>query len=401
MDIIHITLEDSANVNALISANKELFSRIPYTLDYVCKYFAQNQTIVMKCKWGTKGIDMDVHQENSMLIVKKPIPSFHICATVKDGHFQLKNISSSKEAIIWLNRRNSQRSNAEELWYVAMHSAVALSSCKPVLMHKETADGAEYWFPNNFQSIAKAYFVEQMKKEINEKKFDGYDIVNLTFKQYIKMLDIINNHKINRDIDNFALPRFAVSLFEGESHQYYFYEAKGRDIHCGYSNDKSKNVFWFDARFESANNEADTVDVTLRNSDKVHPWFLQSEAENDNEHNWEWCVNLFLLVNAFMLHYGDVAMEIEEKQAKAPTESRPQKKRDRNSVRIFKSYHLVKNWTTKARKKAEFTCLAWGVRGHFRHLRNGKTIFVEAYVKGKEKDKYKGKEYNLLPYKDA
>ena len=361
MDIIHITLEDSANVNALISANKELFSRVPYTLDYVCKYFAQNQTIVMKCKWETKGIDMDVHQENSMLIMKKPIPSFHICATVKDGHFQLKNISSSQEAIMWLNRRNSQRSNAEELWYVAMHSAVALSSCKPVLMHKETEEGAEYWFPNNFQSIAKAYFVD----------------------------------------DNFALPKFAVSLFEGESYQYYFYEAKGRDIHCGYSNDKSKNVFWFDATFNSADNEADTVDVTLRNSDKVHPWFLKTEAENDGGQNWEWCVNLFLLVNAFMLHYGDVAVEVEEKQAKAPSESKGHKKHDRNTVRIFKSYRLMKNWTTKARKKAEYTCLAWGVRGHFRHLRNGKTIFVEAYVKGKEKDKYKGKEYNLLPYKDA
>ena len=102
-----------------------------------------------------------------------------------------------------------------------------------------------------------------------------------------------------------------------------------------------------------------------------------------------------------MLKFGDVTTEVETKQAVAPSESQKKRKHNRNTVRLFKTYRLIKGWKSKARKKAEITCLAWGVRGHFRHYRNGKTVFVEAYVKGKERDKYKGKEYALLPYKDA
>ena len=91
----------------------------------------------------------------------------------------------------------------------------------------------------------------------------------------------------------------------------------------------------------------------------------------------------------------------EQKEAIAPTSGKHNKNQTRNSARLSKTYTLKKGWEGKARKKAEITCPAWGVRGHYRHYRNGKTVFVEAYVKGREKEAYKGKEYNLLPYKDA
>ena len=47
-------------------------------------------------------------------------------------------------------------------------------------------------------------------------------------------------------------------------------------------------------------------------------------------------------------------------------------------------------------KKREWRCLAWGVRGHYRHYKSGKTIFVHAFTKGKNKEAYKGREYVLV-----
>lgn len=38
-------------------------------------------------------------------------------------------------------------------------------------------------------------------------------------------------------------------------------------------------------------------------------------------------------------------------------------------------------------------CPCWSVRGHYRHYKSGKTIFIKNYVKGKEKDNAKPKEH--------
>lgn len=38
---------------------------------------------------------------------------------------------------------------------------------------------------------------------------------------------------------------------------------------------------------------------------------------------------------------------------------------------------------------------SWGVRGHFRHYKNGKTVYIKPYTKGADKDKRIKKNYNL------
>lgn len=47
--------------------------------------------------------------------------------------------------------------------------------------------------------------------------------------------------------------------------------------------------------------------------------------------------------------------------------------------------------------KQEIICPAWGVRGHYRHYKDGKTIFIREYIKGKDKSQYTGREYALFP----
>lgn len=65
----------------------------------------------------------------------------------------------------------------------------------------------------------------------------------------------------------------------------------------------------------------------------------------------------------------------------------------KNFYDLHATNHLTKKYVGKV-----ITCLCWGVRGHERHLSNGKTVFVKPYQKGKERNKEKsfvGKEYQL------
>lgn len=147
-------------------------------------------------------------------------------------------------------------------------------------------------------------------------------------------------------------------------------------------------------------------EMKLLNRQKIDPDtldFLEQEcATGDGRSisNFEDLALLYLILNEFMLHYGEIAFNVHEIQCKGPSK----KKEYRGStvetrvVRLMKQYTLKKNWVTKVeRRKAEIRCQAWGVRGHFRHYRNGTVIFIQPYVKGKNKEKYKGKVYELLP----
>ena len=42
-------------------------------------------------------------------------------------------------------------------------------------------------------------------------------------------------------------------------------------------------------------------------------------------------------------------------------------------------------------------CDAWGVRGHYRHYKSGRVSYVAPYVKGANRESYRGREFELLP----
>lgn len=42
--------------------------------------------------------------------------------------------------------------------------------------------------------------------------------------------------------------------------------------------------------------------------------------------------------------------------------------------------------THNNRKAVQYTCDVWGVRGHIRHYKNGDTVFIEPYKKGRKRD---------------
>ena len=276
----------------------------------------------------------------------------------------------------------------------------------PCMKVREYGDTVEYSPVDNFITVVDEYVAMLRKNYKKEHRLDGWDVVNLTTNQMKKLGETLEQHQIKHDFDNIALPKFCLALYNPptKSTLYYFITYLGKKIHFVIEDDRSENASAYcDISIERTPD--DELSLTLEDDTNAMTWLTNAETAEDGEQvtHWQWMVDAFYSVNSFMLHFGDVTMEVETKEAIAPSESKPNKhnKNHKNSVRLFKSYKLIKNWKSQARKKAEITCPAWGVRGHFRHYRNGKTVFIEPFIKGRDKALYKGKEYALLPYKDA
>ena len=136
------------------------------------------------------------------------------------------------------------------------------------------------------------------------------------------------------------------------------------------------------------------------NTDRFESWASTPIHKDGQDTNGQGLVAIFFDANCFLLHFGKASMSVKEIDCAKPSGKKKTTyvPSDRTTTRLYKCYTLKKNWETKVeRKKAEFRCLAWGVRGHFRHYKSGKVVFIAPFVKGKEKDKYKGKDYVLFP----
>lgn len=66
-----------------------------------------------------------------------------------------------------------------------------------------------------------------------------------------------------------------------------------------------------------------------------------------------------------------------------------QKAKGKNRYVKINTYQLIGEVTTKSEKtkiKKMISCEAWGVRGHVRKYKNGKTVYIKPYVKGKKRN---------------
>ena len=260
----------------------------------------------------------------------------------------------------------------------------------------------------NFTSVAMDYINNRLLEIRNTTLLNGWDSVTLTDKQLNKLVDIFDQKKIDLDFYHYAIEKFCFVNYDSvaKKNHYYFYNLEKGVLNCEYKTPTSPHTMPFQVTFEPLAEEHNTlglgIDMTLHCASEKDQAVLNHKIDESDKTTWEWITGMFFVINTFMLNYGDVSLEVEEKIATAPSQNKSHKKQNRGASRLFKSYTLKKTWASAvARKHAEITCPCWGVRGHFRHYKNGKVIFIEPHLKGKDKAQYKGKEYALMPYKDA
>lgn len=371
-------------------------------MEYTVRYPFEDCTCTIDVEVRRTYYYFTVTPEASILSMKPaPIKPFNVGLFFQHNKIIYPIQPKDNNAMAWLQTPTTigkqETSKASALLQFAT-SAMALfqvfwAGCE----RRENGDIITWTLKKDFTKLAEESAINWITQDRTEEALEGWDVVNLTNKQLVKLCQTLEKHDIKYDFMNFSLPSFALSFFDGKNTMYYFFKVEGQELHCTIFNPLPKGrTVPFMIKFTPHGEDRVVMDMYAEEKDNA---VLEEGGEGSSR--WEWCANAFWAINTFMLHFSDVTMNIEQKEAIAPTSGKHNKNQTRNSVRLFKTYTLKKGWEGKARKKAEITCPAWGVRGHYRHYRNGKTVFVEAYVKGREKEAYKGKEYNLLPYKDA
>ena len=267
-------------------------------------------------------------------------------------------------------------------------------------------DGINCRFKADFEELVEDYIKKLEIARREQHRFDGWDLVNITWEQFDKIWN--DSEMYLSDFDQIPLKKFALRLSDRKdpkSTVIFKYTAHGETLHVIVEqpgmhdehldidfNVKRKPYAESDGKFELM--YAPTKE--LKEDDAL---MFPIADGNGSMQTYELICMAFDCVSAFMLNYKDVATDVEEREyMPREGEKKQSKHKGKNTVRLFKTYTLKKGWRGNVkRKKAEIHCLAWGVRGHFRHYKNGKTIFIESYVKGKDRSKYEGKQYALFP----
>lgn len=114
-------------------------------------------------------------------------------------------------------------------------------------------------------------------------------------------------------------------------------------------------------------------------------------------------MNLYYKIQYLLLHHEDcLSFSIKSEPSKHSAKMKKNGKKKYSPPKKVRTYHLVGITPDvvehiRRNTKNHRHCLAWAVRGHFRHCKSGKVVYVQPHVKGKEKQQYQGREYVLLP----
>lgn len=239
--------------------------------------------------------------------------------------------------------------------------------------------------------------------------FSKWDRIYMTHGQLADLFDLVNPEDAENDehplrhYDMYPLHRFMLTVPN------YTDDRKDRHIlhHCytlagdhldirTYVEDKGEIVG--EAFFISI----DAVKLELKKKSGPAAEKVEERFYNNLKY-WQWLLLCFMFINVYILSDPGKTVEVEEKEVpvkKLPDGIKTNRthKKGPNKVRLVRTYKLKKSWKTAVKKRIQVIhCEAWGVRGHFRHYKNGTVIFIQPYVKGKKRDEYKGKVYELFP----
>lgn len=213
--------------------------------------------------------------------------------------------------------------------------------------------------------------------------------------------------KAMQDIDKkmyVSLPNFTLAL----EHIRITFKNENGVLQATYINteDQSKATFGFTAPVFKWNQIIipDGV-VFTKNNDECIKNFIQSKCDKpywlDHEGDFYMYQNIFLnydIIQKSLLCLPNVWRKNKEVPSKKKI---PTKIYDTHNVTLRNVYTL-NSQHVEFRNYETYTCECWGVRGHVRHYKDGREVFVKPYKKGIKKDLIppKGKNYTYENSKD-
>lgn len=421
-----ITLNlDQSNINDVLNIFKKYGREFPYSVyseiddsaDFCVKWSQPGEpTMINTFSNGGNGI-INIHYEpmGYALLAKKSDMPFDWAVRLNGSGERLYEVVKQPKDFVnraWLKekcyRSNKGSQETNEMFTVLLFLCARVMTIWFVLAldGKEDANGIAFTPKKNFYKVASESY-EKMKETLRvEHLYDNTDTVTLDEKQFTKMAEYVDDVGMMMDINTLPLENFAFRFIkhDGGVEAYFYTMLDGGLLIVVDSERKGAKRFSFCILLKESINP-ETGEKGWESELKTDVSCGENEIEWLNHRlesgltNWEWLVYSYFGINTFMLNYRDVSVDVQEIECKPNDKvSRPGKRKERTVVKMFKRYTLKKDWKRGvARKRQEYHCLAWGVRGHFRTLRNGRKVFVRPYVKGKEKDKYIPKDYIPIP----
>ena len=388
-----------------------------------------NADITFNANMETKLMDIHYSPIGYNLSREKRVPPFDMKVRLgKDFFDRVSFVEMPKDMLtyLWLIKKvgvsKFDGTHSEFIVFLCHCAGMALGAFPFALDSTIKGNKIVYTGKPDFYNVAKKG-IERLEREvITEERLEGWDCVSVKWEQFWKIHDSVENVDFSDAFDHIAMTRFAVKFSEDTKnadnlfdYSLYFFEVFPDSMSFNvsfttshkirYHSEKYRVRFWKD--YNPITGESKLVwalDDSIKYDDECYknltdPCGTPTETYDDEWSTIDFIVHMFLNINHFMVNYKDVAMDVEERECKhQSTGSKKHNHNRRGAVRMFKTYTLKKAWKTAVKKRNhEIHCLAWGVKGHFRHYKSGKVIFISPYIKGKEKDKYQGKDYILPP----
>jgi len=135
--------------------------------------------------------------------------------------------------------------------------------------------------------------------------------------------------------------------------------------------------------------------------DRLGDKYTEKHEEDIKWHTDRFAVygHLYSIVQHLLLNRPELVVKNTTRSAPVEPANKKHKHPKKRKVRTYRTITVNYEELAKVetlRPPREYSCLAWGVIGHWRHYKDGKRVWVNAHFKGKERNKpeaYDGKEY--------
>lgn len=129
------------------------------------------------------------------------------------------------------------------------------------------------------------------------------------------------------------------------------------------------------------------IDYVYKNEAQQWKWLFKCAKSNTSpkQLGGEFA-KLFYAINFYLKNLPTEYREAKEKVTETYLENKKGDKRYKTRVVLRRTIYINGSKFSKTKIKHIIKCLCWGVRGHARHLKNGKVIWVKPFRKGIERN---------------
>ena len=91
-------------------------------------------------------------------------------------------------------------------------------------------------------------------------------------------------------------------------------------------------------------------------------------------------------IEYIMTHGGEKKLKDKPNVKENKEQNGKKKRKKKNSRQTIYLLEEIVEYANSGIVNHEVTCPCWQVRGHYRHYKNGKTVFIKSFYKGKRRE---------------